>query len=132
MKFAVIALLSTANAVSLQTRLRAKVAHPTGAEIVAHCGGVDDDKDHVSKREAWRCISAEDPSITKDQFGHWWDMANFGADGADAAEIDALIAEHSGASLAQIAAMHPTGADIVAHCGGVDEDKDHVSKKEAW
>jgi len=104
---------------------------PTGADIVAHCGGGDD---HVSKEEAWTCISAEDENVTKDMFEAFWAAADFGADGADAAEIDALIAQAEGPrSLAQLARQgHPTGADIVAHCGGVDEDKDHVSKHEAW
>jgi|DEB0MinimDraft_12_1074336.scaffolds.fasta_scaffold58171_1 hypothetical protein len=41
-------------------------------------------------------------------FDHFWTMADFGADGADAAEIDALIAECDGpaTSLAKLAKPH--------------------------
>jgi len=66
---------------------------PTGEEIIDWCD--QDDDERLSKREAWECIRDFIPEterqMVKEHFNREWDNANFGEDGADAAELEAAL-----------------------------------------
>jgi hypothetical protein len=128
---------------------------PSAAEVVAMCDQNDDAR--LSKQEGWECIQPHLPAdIDMEEaqafFSEMYDAANFGEDGADAAELEALFEEEEkhergpkpATALAQAFKRHhhglaqkgkkgdkmPTAAEVVAMCDKNDDAR--LSKEEGW